>query len=205
MQRTTIRSARGAPAVLVLALALLLGACGGDEGGGSGDGSGAGDTNAALDANATITPTAFDEQLVPVEPDEAEGGAGEQGSEGGSGEDASGEEAQGLTITTVANSGAGTHLADSAGRALYVFAGDEQNASTCSGECAELWPPVLIGAGLEPTAGEGVEGTLGRIDRGEGIFQVTYNGQPLYYYSGDQEAGQVTGAAVDEQWSPAAP
>jgi predicted lipoprotein with Yx(FWY)xxD motif len=216
MTRTTTRAAMRTwlvAAVLLLAV-LLLAACGGNDAGTS-------ETNNALDANATLTPTAAvmagGETPAPTggveapaaataEADDAatEGGDAQASTAGGDTEGSEGTD-QGLTITTVDSADVGAHLADSAGRPIYVFAGDEADASNCTGACAEQWPPVLIGQGLEPTPGEGVEGDLGRIDRGDGVFQVTYNGQPLYYYGGDQEAGQITGVGVDQQWSLATP
>src|SRR5262252_4406604 len=46
---------------------------------------------------------------------------------------------------------------------------------------AQHWPPVKAPA----TAGTGVTGKLGTIKRSDGSMQATYNGHPLYTYSGD--------------------
>jgi predicted lipoprotein with Yx(FWY)xxD motif len=44
-------------------------------------------------------------------------------------------------------------------------------------------------------AGTGVSGTLATITRADdGSLQVTYNGLPLYFFSGDKAAGDATGA-----------
>jgi hypothetical protein len=38
---------------------------------------------------------------------------------------------------------------------------------------------------------------LGSITRSDGTKQVTYDGHPLYYFSGDSGAGTATGQGVD--------
>ena len=67
-------------------------------------------------------------------------------------------------------------------QAIYIFENDKRNKSRCYGECAELWPPVHTKGA--PRAGAGVKkGLLGTIERRNGRKQVTYKGQPLYYYA----------------------
>lgn len=39
-------------------------------------------------------------------------------------------------------------------------------------------------------------GTVGLIKRPGGMEQVTYNGWPLYYYSGDNAPGQTNGEGI---------
>jgi|GEM_PF-5322013 len=47
-------------------------------------------------------------------------------------------------------------------------------------------------------AGSGIKSSLlGTIRRSDNTTQVTYNGQPLYYYSGDSKPGQLNGEGVD--------
>jgi predicted lipoprotein with Yx(FWY)xxD motif len=76
-------------------------------------------------------------------------------------------------------------------RALYTFTRDpsgEQARSRCRGECAVAWPPFFAKA--RPRAGRAVKpGLLGTIRRGS-RSQVTYRGQPLYFYEHDPR-GQV--------------
>jgi predicted lipoprotein with Yx(FWY)xxD motif len=76
------------------------------------------------------------------------------------------------------------------GRALYLFTKDGKGPSRCYGACAKAWPPFITRG--EPTAGRGVrESLLGTTRRRSGRRQVTYVGQPLYYYVGDREPGQI--------------
>jgi predicted lipoprotein with Yx(FWY)xxD motif len=84
-------------------------------------------------------------------------------------------------------------LTNSKGRTLYWFAPDSSTTSKCYGSCASYWPPVTG----KPTAGAGVTGTLGTIQRTDGSTQVTYNGHPLYTYVGDSASGQANGNDID--------
>ena len=86
----------------------------------------------------------------------------------------------------------GTILTDQAGRSLYLFEQDTGTRSTCTGACAQAWPPLLSSG--TPTAGTGVTSSLiGTTRRGEGSVQVTYAGHPLYSFSGDTAPGQTNG------------
>jgi predicted lipoprotein with Yx(FWY)xxD motif len=101
---------------------------------------------------------------------------------------------------TVASSSAGDHLAGPNGRALYVFAHDSANTSTCTDTCATNWPPVTVSAGQQPVAGSGVTTQLGTLTRSDGTLQVTANGLPLYYYGGDSAASDIKGQGVLGIW-----
>jgi predicted lipoprotein with Yx(FWY)xxD motif len=90
-----------------------------------------------------------------------------------------------------------TALADSRGRAVYVFSTDNRGATTCVGACATPWPPVLTtgaptitGAGANPRQ-------LGTRARPDGKQQVAYAGWPLYYFFRDTAPGQVTGVGLN--------
>src|SRR4029079_4339628 len=88
---------------------------------------------------------------------------------------------------------------DHRGFTLYLFAQDTLNTSTCTGECAEEWPPLLITNTLATTAVAGVDPLkLGTTMRADGSIQVTYNGWPLYYFDGDEQVGEVKGQGKDE-------
>jgi predicted lipoprotein with Yx(FWY)xxD motif len=50
-------------------------------------------------------------------------------------------------------------------------------------------------------AGEGVDDSLlSTITRDDGTIQVTYNGWPLYLYSGDSLPGDQNGVRVESNW-----
>ena len=49
-------------------------------------------------------------------------------------------------------------------------------------------------------AGEGVTGTFATIERDDGTMQVTYEGLPLYYFSGDTAAGNIAGQGLNGVW-----
>ncbi len=85
----------------------------------------------------------------------------------------------------------GKVLATSKGRTLYLYTSDGRNKSMCTGSCASVWPPLLTKG--KPVAGMGVKKSLlGTAERGTKL-QVTYNGHPLYTYTGDSKAGQTNG------------
>jgi predicted lipoprotein with Yx(FWY)xxD motif len=91
----------------------------------------------------------------------------------------------------------GDVLADGEGRILYLFNPDAQGDPTCYDECADAWP-ALVG---EVQAGDGVDASLlGSATRTDGAVQVTYNGWPLYYFSGDVAPGDTNGQGLNDVW-----
>jgi predicted lipoprotein with Yx(FWY)xxD motif len=101
----------------------------------------------------------------------------------------------GATVGTSSAGSLGTILVDAQGNTLYVFDNDTGTQSTCSGSCATNWPPLR--ADGKPTAGTGANASmLGTTPRSDGKPQVTYNGHPVYTFSGDQGAGQTNGQGV---------
>jgi len=90
----------------------------------------------------------------------------------------------------------GKVLVTSTGRTLYLFMKDKNGKSSCSGQCAAFWPPLISAS--KPTAGAGVKASLlGRTRRANGSMQVTYNGHPLYRFKLDTSAGKVSGEGVN--------
>jgi predicted lipoprotein with Yx(FWY)xxD motif len=95
----------------------------------------------------------------------------------------------------VRSSGLGTYLVDSQGRTLYVFGKDTGTKSMCTGACATNWPPATTSG--HPKAGSKVDAAmLGTSTRSDGTSQLTYNGHPLYRYSGDAAAGDTNGQGL---------
>jgi len=99
---------------------------------------------------------------------------------------------------TSAALGPGTALVDGTGRALYLFESDTGSASTCTGACASVWPPLPAQAGLPAATGAGPDAQLGSTPRSDGGAQLTYHGHPLYYYVGDQNPGDSRGQGLDQ-------
>jgi predicted lipoprotein with Yx(FWY)xxD motif len=141
-------------ALLLLVGALVAAGCGGDDD----------------DSNGSASP-----------PAEAAGTTEQQEATTTEREEPAPEARKGTTIT-LADSEFGTMLFDSKKQAIYIFERDREDETVCYDDCAEAWPPVLTDG--EPEAGKGVrESLLGTIERRDGELQVTYAGQPLYYYA----------------------
>src|SRR5579859_1055172 len=103
-------------------------------------------------------------------------------------------------LRSTTNSRLGAIVVDGSGRTLYRFDKDSASppASNCTGACAQLWPPVLVGTQISLT---GVDRSLlGTIKRSDGSVQLTLHGWPLYRYAGDTAAGQVNGEGLDGTW-----
>ncbi len=110
------------------------------------------------------------------------------------------------TVAT-ANSSVGTIFVDAGGRALYTWDRDTTATSTCTGNCAVTWPPLVLPAGTTaPVAGPGV-GSLTAAARPDDAskLQVVWNGKPLYTYAGDTAPGEVKGDGVGGTWHVAKP
>ena len=106
----------------------------------------------------------------------------------------------GYSIGISNNPKLGAILVNGQGMTLYTFKKDTAGASNCNGACASLWPPLTVANGVTPTAAPGVTGKLGVITRPDGSQQVTYNGMPLYTFTGDKKAGDATGQGYLNVW-----
>ena len=82
------------------------------------------------------------------------------------------------------------------GKTLYVFAADSPGKSTCTGACAQAWPPVLATAKTLGHSAD-VKGRLSVITRSDGKTQLAINGLPVYTFSGDSAAGQDHGQGMN--------
>jgi predicted lipoprotein with Yx(FWY)xxD motif len=111
---------------------------------------------------------------------------------------------EGATFVSLASvPGLGLVLVDSGGRTLYAFDADRGGAPSCYGPCAEAWPPLLSEGEPHPSNGASAA-KLGTAERRDGGAQVTYDGQPLYTYSGDTSPGEAKGnglAAAGGTWT----
>jgi predicted lipoprotein with Yx(FWY)xxD motif len=98
----------------------------------------------------------------------------------------------------MASSPVGNTLVGPNGRTLYVLTKDTPGVSTCNGQCATFWPPLMADA--TPQTNKGVSGQFGTAKRNDGTMQATFNGMPLYYFLGDRAAGQWNGQSIANVW-----
>lgn len=96
-----------------------------------------------------------------------------------------------------------TVLTDTTGMTLYYFTPDTGGKVTCTGQCALLWPPLLLPSGT-PAASGSLSGQLATVDGPLGR-QVTYQTWPLYTWVKDKQPGDTTGQGVSGKWFVATP
>ncbi len=82
------------------------------------------------------------------------------------------------------------------GMTLYTFDRDVAGSgkSACNGPCATLWPAAAAAADAK------AEGDMTIITRDDGAKQWAYKGKPIYIYSGDKKAGDMTGDNFRDVW-----
>jgi predicted lipoprotein with Yx(FWY)xxD motif len=97
-----------------------------------------------------------------------------------------------MTITATQTS-LGSVLSGPSGKTVYTLLSAQGMPLPCTGSCLSAWPPVSATTGSSPHAGSGVSATLA-IDAS--VMQVTADGAPIYYFSGDSAAGQVNGQGL---------
>jgi predicted lipoprotein with Yx(FWY)xxD motif len=126
------------------------------------------------------------------------GGEDAEPSAGGGGQEEAQEEA--AATIEVGSSDFGDILVDADGNTLYMFMPDQEAGEpTCYDDCAEAWPALEATGDL--TAGEGLDQSLlASAERTDGTTQVSYNDLPLYYFSGDEAAGDVNGQGLNDVW-----
>ncbi len=126
------------------------------------------------------------------------GGEDAEPSAGGGGQGEAQEEV--AATIELESSDLGDILVDADGNTLYMFMPDQEKGEpTCYGDCAEAWPALEATGDL--TAGEGLDQSLlASAERTDGTTQVTYNDLPLYYFSGDEAAGDVNGQGLNDVW-----
>jgi predicted lipoprotein with Yx(FWY)xxD motif len=87
-------------------------------------------------------------------------------------------------------------LTNGSGRAVYLWTKDTGDMSNCTGACAGAWPAVTTTGSVTASGGANAS-DLGTITGSDGVKQVTYDGHPLYYFSGDSGPGTATGQGSD--------
>jgi predicted lipoprotein with Yx(FWY)xxD motif len=106
-----------------------------------------------------------------------------------------------LTVNTGTATGVGTVLVNAQGLTLYHWKGETTSSLQCTGGCLSTWLPVRVTGGGSPTGGMHVTGELATFTRSDGgATQVTYNGMPLYTYTGDSKPGDANGQRLGGVW-----
>ena len=112
----------------------------------------------------------------------------------------------GATLS-VRSSSLGQIMVDGNGKTLYLFEADKATQSTCSGACAQAWPPFTTAGSPRVSAGAS-QSLVGTTRRSDGTTQVTYAGHPLYFFINDTKPGDTTGegsTAFGAGWDVLAP
>ena len=105
-----------------------------------------------------------------------------------------------VTVKSAKNPTYGKIVVNSKGFTLYHNT-KEKGSIKCTGACAKIWPPLLVGKSVKVKAGPGINlAKLGKIKRPNGRFQVTYFGKPLYRYAPDSKPGSVKGEGIQGIW-----
>ncbi|WP_378733864.1 hypothetical protein [Nocardia brasiliensis] len=107
----------------------------------------------------------------------------------------------------VANNSAAGQYVTAAGRAVYRFDKDtaQPPTSTCVGECAAKWPPLIAQRGQSVSV-TGVDPQLvGFVERADGACQITIAGWPVYFFAKDEKPGDLLGQGVGGVWHAVTP
>jgi predicted lipoprotein with Yx(FWY)xxD motif len=100
----------------------------------------------------------------------------------------------------VGDSAKGKTLVDTKGMTLYIYDRDTTaGKSSCNGNCATNWPPLMAAAGAKDS------GSWTVITRDDGGKQWAYKGKPLYFWKDDKKAGDAEGDGRNNVWHIAAP
>jgi predicted lipoprotein with Yx(FWY)xxD motif len=84
--------------------------------------------------------------------------------------------------------------------AIYYYMNDTAFTSTCTGQCAKDWPPVLAPQGMTTVSSSVTLPRQLSVHQTANGAQVFYDGHALYTYAQDMQAGHATGRGEDEKW-----
>jgi predicted lipoprotein with Yx(FWY)xxD motif len=98
-----------------------------------------------------------------------------------------------VSVTTIGKS----KVLTANGKPLYVL---KPSSVSCGSGCLKIWPALTLPASVSSaTAGKGVQGSkLGTTAGANGLMQVTYGGQPVYWFFKDKVGGKATGNITDK-------
>ncbi len=98
-----------------------------------------------------------------------------------------------VSVTTIGKS----KVLTANGKPLYVL---KPGSVTCGTGCLKVWPALTLPASVSSaTPGKGVQiAKLGTTAGPNGLMQVTYGGQPVYWFFKDKSGGKATGNTTDK-------
>jgi predicted lipoprotein with Yx(FWY)xxD motif len=119
---------------------------------------------------------------------------GSSSSGGGSGA-SSGATPAAVPVSSAKKAKVGDVVVDAKGFTLYRFTAEAQGRPVCTGACVSTWPPATV------RGADGLPKHVATVKRPDGGgLQLTYDGHPLYRYSGDQSTADANGDGVGGQW-----
>jgi predicted lipoprotein with Yx(FWY)xxD motif len=106
-----------------------------------------------------------------------------------------------LSVFDLPSSEYHNYLSNENGRALYIDSKAEAGVSSCYGECAMLFLPVLIRVNQSIALSDQLdENKVGYIKRNDESEQATYNNYALFYFRSDEDKGDTWGQAFNNTW-----
>ncbi|HEY7137554.1 MAG TPA: hypothetical protein VIB48_21050 [Acidimicrobiia bacterium] len=101
------------------------------------------------------------------------------------------------TVKTAAT-GLGTVLVDGNGMTLYALTQDVNGMPTCTGGCAQAWPPLTVNGATLPA---GLDAMVFSVVAGpDGTHQLKAGKWPLYRFAGDSKPGDTNGQGIGGVW-----
>ncbi len=80
-------------------------------------------------------------------------------------------------------------------KTLYIYHQDNKGESNCYSACAAAWPPFLVSDSPQQAPD-----SLTVIERKDGSRQWAFEGQPLYFWQGDNKLGDAGGDGKGGVW-----
>ena len=86
------------------------------------------------------------------------------------------------------------------GFAVYYYKADPMFKATCTGSCAQDWPPILAPQGMMTVSSSMALPRQLSVHQTTNGAQVFYDGHALYTYAADMDPGTATGRGQDMVW-----
>jgi predicted lipoprotein with Yx(FWY)xxD motif len=91
-------------------------------------------------------------------------------------------------------------LTTNKGFMLYYYLKDMMLTSSCTGGCAQSWPPLLAPQGMMTINSSVPLPKKLLVHKTANGSQVFYDGHALYTYAGDMQSGQFNGRGMGNAW-----